>query len=103
MKNTLIIAGILGILVALAAQLFAINDDAYHFGNIWFAGVLGGAIGVWGGNAVDKSNGMGAGLTALSLLMGFAGVGSLYIALALLQGTSLVGLYLQSKGKGESV
>ncbi|WP_071461388.1 hypothetical protein [Bacillus massilinigeriensis] len=102
MKNTLIIAGILGIFVALGAHLFTINADAYHFGNIWFVGVIGGAVGIWGGNAVDKSYVLGALLLTISLILGFAGGGALYTAPAILQVVSLASMLLQPKEKEES-
>ncbi|QXE03241.1 hypothetical protein [Terribacillus sp. DMT04] len=42
MKYLALIGGMLGLLVSLAAQLFAVIDDSYTFGNIGFLGMLSG-------------------------------------------------------------
>jgi len=102
MKNLAMIAGLLGIFVSLAAQLFAINDDNYHFGNIWFIGVLGGIIGTLSAFSININNKRAAVLIILSLFLGFAGVGSLYSVSALLQLLTLALLaHKQFRMKGD--
>jgi|GEM_PF-952681 len=85
MKHTAILAGIIGIVVSLVAQLYAINDDNYHFGNIWFIGVLSGIIGIIGANLININNKKAIILVTLSLFFGFMGIGSLYLISAGLQ------------------
>ncbi|WP_044747402.1 hypothetical protein [Bacillus alveayuensis] len=102
MKNLSMIAGLLGIFVSLAAQLFAINDDDYHFGNIWFVGVLGGIIGTLSAFSININNKKAAVLIIISLLLGFAGIGSLYSVSAFLQFITLIYLaYKHFHAKGD--
>ncbi|BBW98464.1 hypothetical protein ACPVTF_02270 [Geobacillus icigianus] len=102
MKNLSMIAGLLGIFVSLAAQLLAINDDDYHFGNIWFIGVLGGIIGTWAAFSININNKKATVLLIISLLLGFAGIGSLYSISAFLQFITLIYLaYKHFHAKGD--
>ena len=44
MKHVALIGGIVGLLFSIIAQLFAVIDDSYTFGNIGFLGVFSGIV-----------------------------------------------------------
>ena len=85
MRLTAMIAGLLGILVSLTAQLFAVIDDSYTFGSIGFLGIFSGVLGVIASFQVSKNNKKATILLVISLLCGIVAISYLYALPALLQ------------------
>ncbi|APC48844.1 hypothetical protein [Virgibacillus halodenitrificans] len=79
MKTIAMLGGLLGIIISLTAQLFAIIDDSYTFGNIGFLGVLSGIIGIIGAFQVNRNNKLAAIILISSAILGFISISYLYI------------------------
>lgn len=90
MGNTALIGGILGFLISLLAQLFAVIDDSYTFGNIGILGMLSGMIGVIGAHGVKKEKAWYPYLLIGASIAGFISISFLYAVPALLK--SIVGV-----------
>ena len=88
MKTIGITGGVLGILFSLVCELFAITDDAYSFGNIWFLGVLSGILAIIGISKLNKK--FAAPMVVVSCILGIIGISYFYILPAILSITPLV-------------
>lgn len=84
MKTTAMIGGLLGIIISLTAQFFAIIDDSYTFGNIGVLGVLSGAIGIIGAFQLNRNNKLAAVILISSIILGVISISFLYILPAIL-------------------
>ena len=93
MKNLATIGGVLGILISITAQLFAVIDDSYTFGNIWFLGVFAGMLSIIGAAMLNKNKKMGSILLIVSSIIGYYGIGFLYLLPGLI--TLFIGMYMQ--------
>lgn len=80
-----ILAAILGLIITLIAQLFAIIDDSYAFGNIWFLGVLSSVVGLIGSLLIYKNKNMGILILSISIVLGVISISYLYLIPAILQ------------------
>lgn len=80
-----ILAAILGLIITLIAQLFAIIDDSYTFGNIWFLGVLSSIVGLIGSLLIYKNKSMGILILSISIVLGIISISYLYLIPAILQ------------------
>ncbi|HFR4168331.1 hypothetical protein [Bacillus cereus] len=80
-----ILAAILGLIITLIAQLFAIIDDSYTFGNIWFLGVLSSVVGLIGSLLIYKNKNMGILILSISIVLGVISISYLYLIPAILQ------------------
>ncbi|MFD2680928.1 hypothetical protein [Bacillus seohaeanensis] len=84
MKGLAMTGGILGILISLTAQLFAVIDDSYTFGNIGFLGIICGIIGVIGAFQIGKNKTLATTLLVVSSFVGFYAIAAFYIIPAIL-------------------
>lgn len=80
-----ILAAILGLIITLIAQLFAIIDDSYTFGNIWFLGVLSSVVGLIGSLLIYKNKNIGILILSISIVLGVISISYLYLIPAILQ------------------
>jgi hypothetical protein len=91
MKYIALIGGILGLLVSLVAQLFAVIDDSYTFGNIGFLGMLSGIIAIISSFFVTKKPIMSGSLLILTSISGVYALSFLYLIPSTM--TLLAGVY----------
>jgi hypothetical protein len=100
MKYLALTGGILGLLISLAAQLFAVIDDSYTFGNIGFLGVLSGIIALVCSFFLNKASLLSSWLLILTSLTGIIALSGLYLipgTMTLLAGLYTLGRKNQSK------
>ncbi|SNZ10146.1 hypothetical protein SAMN05421503_1559 [Terribacillus aidingensis] len=94
MKYVALTGGILGFLISLAAQLFAVIDDSYTFGNIGFLGMLSGIIAVVCSFFLNKEPLWSGWLLILTSVSGVYALSGLYLipgTMALLAGLHTLG------------
>ncbi|WP_102027729.1 hypothetical protein [Salirhabdus sp. Marseille-P4669] len=96
MKTLAIVGGVVGIVISLFCQLFAIIDDSYTFGNIGFLGVISGIIAIIGANLMKRNKKYASFLLFLSCVTGIIAISYFYILPSLLTVISLV-LLIKSK------
>jgi hypothetical protein len=95
MKGLAITGGILGVIFPLFAQLFAVIDDSYTFGNIGFLGIISGVLALIGAFQINK-NGKRAGIMLIiSSLLGYYSVANIYLIPGLL--TLIAGILVLEK------
>ncbi|UJL47479.1 hypothetical protein KFZ58_06275 [Virgibacillus sp. NKC19-16] len=79
LKKTAILGGVLGIVISLAAQLFAVMDNAYTIGNIGLLGALAGVIGIVSGYQIDKRTDFSLIGLGLAIILGTIALSFLYL------------------------
>ncbi|KML00582.1 hypothetical protein [Rossellomorea marisflavi] len=79
MRGLAITGGLLGIIFPLFAQLFAVIDDSYVFGNIGFLGVISGIVALIGAYRINKNNKLASVLLILSAVVGYYAVANIYL------------------------
>lgn len=79
LRKTAMLGGVLGVVISLAAQLFAVIDDAYTIGNIGFLGTLGGVVGIVGGYQIDKKTDFALIGLGLAIVFGTIALSFLYL------------------------
>lgn len=84
MRGLAITGGLLGIIFPLFAQLFAVIDDSYVFGNIGFLGVISGIVALIGAYRINKNNMLASVLLILSAVVGYYAVANIYLVPGLL-------------------
>nr|WP_172688847.1 hypothetical protein [Bacillus subtilis]APB62360.1 hypothetical protein pBS72_0910 [Bacillus subtilis] len=94
MKKLTIFSGVLGVLFSVLAQLFAVIDDSYTVGNIWFVGVLAGILTMLASTQINKKP-TNVILLIISSVLGLLGTGIVYIIPTLF---NIILLYKLSKG-----
>ncbi|AYK76647.1 hypothetical protein P8807_03940 [Bacillus subtilis] len=77
MKKMIVFSGILGLIFAVLAQLFAVTDDSYTLGDIWFLGVLAGILTMITSMQINKKNACII-LLIISSFLGIIGTGTVY-------------------------
>ena len=80
-----VFAGVIGILIVIVAQVFAIIDDSYSFGNIWFLGIFGSIVGMAGALFINKFKKSALYLIILSILLGIISISYLYLVPCIIQ------------------
>ena len=95
MKNVALIGGILGLLISVIAQLFAVIDDSYTFGNIGFLGMLSGIVAIVCSFNVNKRPIVSGWLLILTSVTGVYALSFLYSIPGLL--TLLAGIYMLAR------
>ncbi|MES5398170.1 hypothetical protein RI119_18500 [Bacillus amyloliquefaciens] len=78
MKKLTVFSGVLGVFFSVLAQLFAVIDDSYTLGNIWFLGVLAGIITMLASTQANKKPVIII-LLVISSVIGLLGTGLVYI------------------------
>lgn len=99
MKIVTLIAGLLTIIISLAAQLFAFIDDSYSIGNIWFLGLASGVLTLIGASKIKKSKKTALILLLISFVLGFISILYLFIVPAILILITII--YLCSKTRSK--
>ncbi|MEC3664984.1 hypothetical protein [Bacillus subtilis] len=94
MKKLTIFSGVLGVLFSVLAQLFAVIDDSYTVGNIWFVGVLAGILTMLASTQINKKP-TNVILLIISSVLGLLGTGIVYIIPTLF---NIILLYKLAKG-----
>ncbi|WP_077309410.1 hypothetical protein [Terribacillus halophilus] len=79
MKNVALIGGIIGLLFSIIAQLLAVTDDSYTFGNIWFLGVFSGIIAIVCSLYIYKNPLLAGWLLILTTATGVYALAGLYL------------------------
>ncbi|WP_102707063.1 hypothetical protein [Terribacillus saccharophilus] len=95
MKHVALIGGIVGLLFSIIAQLFAVIDDSYTFGNIWFLGVFSGIVAIVCSFLVSKRSLLAGWLLILTSATGFYALAGLYLIPGAM--TLLAGIYTLSR------
>ncbi|PFG05291.1 hypothetical protein [Bacillus sp. es.034] len=95
MKGLAITGGLLGIILPLFAQLFAMIDDSYTFGNIGFLGVISGIVALIGAFQINKKSKLAVSLLIISSLVGYYSVAIFYLVPAII--TIIAGVLLLFK------
>ncbi|GLI90626.1 hypothetical protein [Bacillus subtilis] len=94
MKKLTIFSGVLGVFFSVLAQLFAVIDDSFTVGNIWFVGVLAGILTMIASIQINKKP-TNVILLIISSVLGLLGTGIVYIIPTLF---NIILLYKLSKG-----
>ncbi|WP_079710254.1 hypothetical protein [Paraliobacillus ryukyuensis] len=95
MRKTAITGGVLGVIISLLVQLFAVVDDSYTFGNFGLLGIISGIVAIVGASLI-KSRPMLAGiLLIITTITGVYGLSVFYIIPGIL--TLITGIYLLFK------
>lgn len=95
MKNVALIGGIIGLLFSIIAQLFAVIDDSYTFGNIGFLGVFSGVVAIVCFFYVNKNPLLAGWLLILTTATGVYALAGLYLIPGTM--TLLAGIHTLSK------
>ncbi|MEX3914379.1 hypothetical protein AB4672_21640 [Bacillus paralicheniformis] len=96
MKKMIVFSGILGVFFAVLAQLFAIIDDSYTLGNIWFLGVLAGILTLITSMQINKKSTCII-LLIISSFIGIIGTGIVYTIPTILNVVLVYKLITESK------
>lgn len=99
MKKLIVIAGILTIIISIAAQLLAIIDDSYTMGNIWFLGVLSGILTIISANKIHTKVKNSILLLIVSSILGFISIAYLFVLPGILNLISLIYLFIKNQTK----
>lgn len=99
MKKLIKVAGILTILISIAAQLLAFIDDSYTIGNIWFLGVLSGILTIISANKINKNQKISILLLIVSFILGFISIAYLFVLPGILILISLIYLFIKGPSK----
>lgn len=94
MRIVALIGGILGLLISIVAQLFAVIDDSYTFGNIGFLGMLSGIVAIVCSLNVNKRPSLAGWLLILTTATGVYALSGLYLipgTLTLMAGINILG------------
>lgn len=102
MKKMIVFSGILGLIFAVLAQLFAVTDDSYTLGDIWFLGVLAGILTMITSMQINKKNACII-LLIISSFLGIIGTGTVYSIPTVLNVVLIYKLKTESKWKSESM
>ncbi|MEC5423808.1 hypothetical protein QGM71_09925 [Virgibacillus sp. C22-A2] len=73
-----ILGGVLGVVLSLLAQLFALIDDSYTFGNIGFLGIFSGVLGIIAGFQINKNTSFALIGLGIAILLGTIALSFLY-------------------------
>ncbi|PAD36663.1 hypothetical protein [Terribacillus saccharophilus] len=79
MKNVALIGGIIGLLFSIIAQLFAVIDDSYTFGNIGFLGMISGITAIVCSLILNKRPLLAGWLLILATATGVYALAGLYL------------------------
>ena len=99
MKALALTGGILGFLISLLAQLFAVVDDSYGFGNDGMVGMISGIVAIIAASLMKKRPVLASILLIITTITGFYGLSVLYVIPGILTLSS--GVYLLLKRKQE--
>ncbi|SET14690.1 hypothetical protein SAMN05216389_10642 [Oceanobacillus limi] len=99
MRTLATLSGVLGIVISLFCQLFAIIDDSYTFGNIGFLGVISGVIAIVGANLMKRNKKYAASLLLVSCVTGIIAISYFYILPSLFTVFPLVTLIRSKENK----
>ncbi|MFP7477477.1 hypothetical protein [Terribacillus saccharophilus] len=91
MKHVALIGGIIGLLFSIIAQLFAVIDDSYTFGNIGFLGMISGIVAIVCSIIANKRPMLAGWLLILTSATGFYALAGLYLIPGTM--TLLAGIY----------
>jgi hypothetical protein len=97
MKKTATTGGVIGIIFSLLAQLFAVTDDSYTFGNFSLLGMASGIVAIIAASIMKKRPVLASILLIVTSITGFYGLSVLYVIPGILTVGS--GVYLLLKRK----
>ncbi|MCD8511519.1 MAG: hypothetical protein LRY73_17760 [Bacillus sp. (in: Bacteria)] len=75
MKKLAYAAAILFIVISVVAQMFALIDDRYTIGSIWFIGVFAGILAFIGAGKIDSNYEMAKAILLFAAIFGVIGIG----------------------------
>ncbi|MBY7142951.1 hypothetical protein KFZ56_07740 [Virgibacillus sp. NKC19-3] len=79
MRKLAILGGVLGVVISLATQLFAVIDDSYTIGNSGLLGALAGVIGIVCGYQMDKKTDFALIGLGIAIILGTVALSFLYL------------------------
>lgn len=97
MKKTATTGGVIGSIFSLLAQLFAVTDDSYTFGNFGLLGMASGIVAIIAASIMKKRPVLASILLIVTSITGFYGLSVLYVIPGILTVGS--GVYLLLKRK----
>ncbi|GAA0295510.1 hypothetical protein GGQ92_000635 [Gracilibacillus halotolerans] len=97
MKILIKVAGILTILISIAAQLTAFIDDSYTMGNIWFIGVLSGILTIISANKIHTNLKISFLLLIVSTVLGVISIAYLFILPGIINLIALLYLFIKNQ------
>jgi hypothetical protein len=95
MRKTAITGGVLGLIISLLAQLFAVVDDSYTFGNFGLLGIISGIVAIVGASLIKSRPVLASILLIITTITGVYGLSVFYIIPGIL--TLITGIYLLLK------
>ncbi|PAD34245.1 hypothetical protein [Terribacillus saccharophilus] len=95
MRKTAITGGVLGLIISLLAQLFAVVDDSYTFGNFGLLGIISGIVAIVGASLIKRRPVLASILLIITTVTGIYGLSVFYIIPGIL--TLITGIYLLFK------
>jgi|SRR5690625_3401149 len=84
MVHVIRIGGLLGIIISLFLQLFAVIDDSYSFGNFGILGILCGVLGTYSSFIIERKSSLALGFLFISVVGGFYAISFFYMIPAIL-------------------
>lgn len=75
MKKLAYVAAGLFIVISVVAQMFALIDDRYTFGSIWFIGVFAGIVAFVGARKVTSNYEIAKAILLFAAIFGIIGIG----------------------------